>query len=94
MTEDQKEFLELVKRFEDLKATYKELKANLHESAENLGIGTHFQDPITKAVYHIIQPVGTYISFDAIGYERTRLPDEKKGSLSLKKAEEFGYSLK
>lgn len=94
MSEDVTKFLELVKSFESLKDEYKAKKKELHEVAEKIGVGGHFQDPETKLVYEIIVPTGTFISFDSIGYQRTKTSDEKKGSLSMKRAEELGYTVK
>ena len=88
------EFLKLSKRYEELKNEMKELKPLLQEEMTKIGVGNHFQDPETKAVYEIVEPTGTFISFDKVSYNRTRLGDEKKGSLSFKKAEEMGYDLK
>ena len=94
MNDTQQKFLELSKQYEALKNQMKELKPQLQALMLELGEGSHFQDPATLAVYKIIKPTGTFISFDPISYERTKFADEKKGSLSMKKAEELGYSLK
>lgn len=94
MTDSQAKFLELSKQYEALKSQMKELKPQLQELMLELGEGAHFQDPATLAVYQIVKPTGTFISFDPISYDRTKFTDEKKGSLSMKKAEELGYSLK
>lgn len=93
MTDAQKKFLELSKQYEQLKAQMREIKPQLQELMQEIGIGEHFQDPSTLAVYEIVVPTGTFISFDPIAYNRTKLTGEAKGSLSVKKAEELGYSL-
>jgi hypothetical protein len=94
LTAKQEKFLELSKQYENLKKQMKELKPALQDLMAEIGIGKHFQDSKTGAVYEITIPKGTYISFDPISYERTRLEGESKGSLSLKKAEELGYTVK
>ena len=94
MTDAQAKLLEVSKEYEALKAKMKELKPQLTELLEEVGIDNHFQDPTTLAVYQIVTPKGKYTFFDTIDYERTKFVDEKKGSLSMKKAEEMGYSLK
>ena len=94
MTDAQQKFLELSKQYEALKKQMKTLKPQLQSLLTELGVGSHFQDPTTLAVYEVVEPAGTFISFDRISYNRTRIGDEKKGDLSMKKAEELGYNLK
>lgn len=94
MTDAQMKFLEVSKRYEALKKEMKELKPVMQDLLTEIGIGSHFQDPATKAVYQVVEPNGTFITFDRISYDRTRLEGEAKGSLSMKKAEELGYELK
>ncbi len=94
MTDEQAQLLEVSKEYEVLKAKMKELKPKLTELLEKVGIGNHFQEPSKLTVYQVVKPKGKYTYFDTIDYERTKFADEKKGSLSMKKAEELGYSLK
>jgi len=94
MTDAQMKFLEVSKRYEALKNEMKELKPTIKNLLTEIGVGNHFQDPSTKAVYNVVEPNGTFISFDRISYDRTKLEGEAKGSLSMKKAEELGYKLK
>lgn len=56
--------------------------------------GIHFQGK-DGTVFEIIVPRGKYIAFEAIDYNRTRRAylGEKTGSLSLKRAQELGYTL-
>ena len=86
-------FLELSQKAELLKKELKEVNVQLTEEMESLGVGTHFQDLDTKAVYEITEPTGTFITFKKISYNRTKLEGEAKGSLSMKKAKEMGYLL-
>ena len=94
MTDAQAKLLELANKYEGLKKELRDLKPQLEVVLSELGVGAHFQDPNTGAVYEIVVPQGTFISFDKISYNRTRLEGEKTGSLSLKKAEDLGYKVK
>lgn len=94
MTDQQARLVKLASQYEDLKRQMKDLKPQLEQILLELGIGTHFQDPNTGAVYQVDVPTGTFISFDRITYNRTRMGEEKTGSLALKKAEELGYKVK
>ena len=95
LTDQQQKFLELSKKAEDTKNfLYKELYPQLDELMIELGLGTHFQDPATSAVYEIVVPKGTYTFYKTIGYNRTKFDGESKGTLSKSAAEGFGYSLK
>lgn len=84
-------FLELSKNIELLKSELKIANEQLAIEMENLGIGTHFQDPETKLVYEIVKPTGTFIEFKTIGYNRTKTKDEKTATLSASRAKELGY---
>ena len=85
--------LELIKKFEELKAQYKETKEELNQHLMQLGVGKMFQDPSTKLVYKIVIPTGTFVSFCSIGYNRTKKEDEKQGTLSKKEALSAGFEL-
>jgi hypothetical protein len=94
MTDAQQKFLEISKRYETLKEEMAALKPTLQELMTEMGAGTHFQDPETSLVYKITVPTGTYISFDAISYVRTKKSGETKGSLAKTEAVELGYEIK
>jgi len=85
-------FIELEKKKEIAKQIFKELKDATAALAEEIGVGGHFQDT-EGTVYQVVVPQGTFVEYSQIGYERTRRADEKKGSLSLKKARELGYEV-
>lgn len=86
-------FIELSKAYEKLKESMKEVKAEMVAAMQEIGVGNHFQDPEDGTVFQIVEPIGTFVSFDRIGYERTKREGEVKGSMSKKKAEELGYSV-
>jgi len=93
MTDQENKFLELSKQYEALKTQMKELKPQLHGLMEEIGVNNYIQDPETMLVYKVVRPTGTFISFDQIGYDRTKTTEEKRGSLSKKEAEEAGFTL-
>ena len=86
------QFLELERKKEVAKQIYKQLNEATEALAEEIGIGGHFQDS-EGTVYQIIQPAGTFIEYHKVGYERTKRGEEKRGSLSVKRAKELGYDI-
>jgi hypothetical protein len=90
---NQLKFLELSKKYEKVKSELQETKEELTEMMLALGVGIYFQDPETLAVYHVVKPKGKFVSFDDVGYERTALEGESRGSLSKKEAQEKGFTL-
>jgi hypothetical protein len=93
LTEDQKTFVNLTKKLEQLKEQRKEVGQALEELSLKIGVGSSFQDPEDKTVFEIVVPDGKYMYFDKIDYVRTRREGERSGSLSLKRAKELGYDL-
>jgi hypothetical protein len=49
-----------------------------------------FQDN-EGTVYQVVVPDGKWVPYETLSYIRTRRGDEKKGDLSLVKAEEAGF---
>lgn len=93
-TDAQNRFLELSKKYEKLKEEFKAIKTEMHEVLEEIGVGEYFQDPSTKLVYKVEVPQGTFISFDKIGYKRTKTAEEHgSGKLAKKEAQEAGFEL-
>jgi hypothetical protein len=93
LTEDQKTFVNLTKKLEQLKEQRKKVGQALEELSLKIGVGSSFQDPEDKTVFEIVVPDGKYMYFDKIDYVRTRREGERSGSLSLKRAKELGYDL-
>lgn len=93
LTDQQKQFIELSKKLELLKEQRKEIGSQLEELANEIGVGSSFQDPTDKTVFEIVIPDGKYMYFDKIDYNRTRREGERSGSLSLKRAKELGFEL-
>ena len=93
-TDLQNKFIELASQYENIKKEMKEKKEQLQGLMREIGVGSMFQDPNSKLVYKIVVPSGTFITFDTIGYDRTKKEEERQGSLSKKEAEEAGFILK
>lgn len=94
LTDQQQKFLELTKKVEELKnSLYKELYPQLDSLMNELGVGSHLQDPETGVVYEIVVPNGTFIPYKTISYNRTKVGDEKRPTLSKSRAQELGYTL-
>ena len=93
LTDQQQKFIEVSKQLELLKEKRKEIGSQLEELANQIGVGSSFQDPEDKTVFEIVVPDGKYMYFDKIDYVRTRREGERSGSLSLKRAKELGYEL-
>ena len=93
LTPQQEKFLELSEKYEELKKQMKEIKPELQALMTEIGVGSYFQNPANNVVFKIIEPQGTFISFDKISYDRTKKEDEKRGSLSKKEAQEAGFEL-
>jgi len=91
MNNPQENFLNMVERFEALKEEMKALKLQMHEELESIGPNSYFKG--NGVVFKVVRPEGTFISFDKIGYVRTKKPTEKRGSLSVKEAKEAGFDL-
>jgi len=88
MTEAQRKFVELEKQ--TVKKFFEDLKLAAAAVRDEVGMNGYFQDE-TGTVYKIVVPEGRYVEFDKIGYERTRRPGERQGSLSLKEAQAAGF---
>jgi hypothetical protein len=86
-------FINLSKKYEALKDEIKAVKVELVETMAALGVGDHFQDPSDGTVFQIVKPSGTFISYEPIGYERTKRAGEVKGTMSIKAANELGYTV-
>jgi hypothetical protein len=92
MTPCQKKFVELEKQKETVKKYFEDLKSALEEVSKEVGINGFFQDT-EGTVYKVVVPDGKWITYEQISYVRTRRNDEKRGDLSLKEAEEAGFTV-
>ena len=92
MTPSQMKFVELEKQKEVVKRFFDDLKAATEAVAKEVGVNGYFQDA-EGTVYKIVIPEGKWVTFEQISYVRTRRNDEKRGDLSLKEAEEAGFTV-
>ena len=92
LSETQKKFIELEKQKADHRKFFEDLKEATQAVADEIGLEKMFQDD-EGTVYQTVIPEGKFVSFDKIGYVRTRREDEKRGDLSLKKAREAGFEI-
>jgi len=86
-------FIELERKKNDVKKYFEELNAALEAAVAEVGIGSYFQDPLDGTVYKLLVPDGKFVHYERYGYHRTRRGDEKRGDLSLKEAQEAGFTL-
>ena len=93
VTEIQQKAIGLINQIEILKEQLKPLQKELDETIAQIPVGEMFQDETTKIVYRIATQKGTYIEFKHLIYQRTRKEGESKGSISIKEAEEKGFTL-
>lgn len=92
MTSAQQKFVELEKQKEEVKKFYEDLKGALEDVIKEIGVDAYFQDQ-DGVVYKTIVPEGKWVQFETHSYIRTRREHEKRGDLSLKEAEEAGFTV-
>lgn len=92
MTENQKKFVSLEKRKDEIKKYFDELNEAVKAVAAEVGLNGYFQDP-EGTVYKIVEPEGKFVHFEKISYVRTRRLEEKRGDLSIKEAEAAGFNV-
>ncbi len=93
LNDTQIKFLTLAEQYEATVEQLKKIKEQIQPVMSELGVGTFLQDPNDGTVYQVVNPTGKFVFFDPIDYIRTRKITEDKGDLSIKKAEEAGYSM-
>ena len=92
MTYNQRRFIILERKKQEIKLYLEELAAATEDLVKEMGINSYFQDD-EGIVYKLVKPEGRFIKYEEYGYIRTRRADEKRGDLSLKEAEEAGFSV-
>lgn len=92
MTDSQAKFVSLEKKKEEVKKFFEELKLSIEAVQAEIGINGMFQDN-EGTVYQVVIPEGKFVTFDKISYIRTRRLNEKRGDLSMDKAEAAGYTV-
>jgi hypothetical protein len=92
MTEAMKRLIELDKKKAEIKKFYEDMAEAVKAVAIEIGVDKYFQDE-EGTVYKIVTPKGKYVHFEPLDYVRTKRADEKRGELSVKEAEEAGFTL-
>lgn len=92
MTPAQVKFVELEKKKEEVKKYFEQLDEATLELAKELGVNNFFQDA-DGIVYQVVIPTYKSVKMDHVGYVRTKRQGEARGSLSVKKAEEAGFTI-
>jgi hypothetical protein len=87
LTPAQARLVELDLRKPEIKAYYEELEQVIAAVAAEIGLGGYFESA-DGTVYKIIKPEGTFVSFKALDFVRTRRAGELRGSLSQTEAHE------
>jgi hypothetical protein len=86
-------FIELERKKTDIKRYFEELNEALEAVVAEVGVGTYFQDPSDGTVFKLLVPEGKFVHFERFGYHRTKRGEEKRGDLSMKEAQEAGFTL-
>ncbi len=92
MTPNQAKFVELEKQKAEVKKFFDKLEEATEVLIKEHGQNFLFQDP-EGTVYKLVEPEGRFVKYIKYGYVRTRRTDEKRGDLSLKQAEEAGFTV-
>jgi hypothetical protein len=92
LSDVQKRLVELDKRKEEIKKYYEDVSATMQELVKEVPVGSYFQDD-EGIVYKVVVPDGKYVHFESLSYVRTKRPTEKRGDLSMKEAEEAGFTI-
>lgn len=90
LTDKQKRFLELERRKDEIRQWHEDLQTSLSELVAEQGLNSYFQDE-QGTVYKLVECDGRFVKFDKYGYDRTKRPGERAGTLSLKEAKEHGF---
>lgn len=90
MTENQKRFVELERRKDEIKQFYADFERATLELIREQGVNSYFRDE-QGTVYKLVDCDGRFVKFDRYSYVRTKRPGEERGSLSMKEAKEHGF---
>jgi hypothetical protein len=93
MTEAQVRFVQLERKKDEIKKYYQDLAEATEALVKESGVGSYFMDD-QGIVYGIIAPEGKFVPYEKYGYVRTKRPNEARGTLSIKEAQERGFPVK
>lgn len=85
--------IELDRKKADVKAFYEEYSNVLNALVTQHGVNHAFADE-QGVVYQLVELDGKWVPYEKYGVERTRRDGEARGTLSIKKAKELGFSPK
>jgi len=95
MSQVEQRFLELVAAREEAKKVLKDSQEEFEQLMLSLGVGSMLQDD-KGVVYKIEVPKGRFVSYETIGYKRSRTQDDPKSGgvfLSKTEAQAAGYNI-
>ena len=92
LTSNQAKLILLDRRKEEVKQFFEEYRATIEALVAEHGINHAFQDD-QGVVYQLVVLDGKWVNFERFGVERTKRVGEARGSLSIKKAKELGFSI-
>lgn len=92
LTQTHLKLIELDRKKEEVKKFFEDYKNAIESLVDEYGIDHTFQDN-EGIVYQLTELEGKWVNFERYGLNRTKRPGEARGSLSVKKAKEYGYSV-
>ena len=93
LTDLQKRLVELDLRKVEIRAIYEEMDNIINQLVKEHGVDFAFQAE-DGIVYKLAQAKGQYVTFKQYEVLRTKRPDERAGTLSVKEAESLGFKVK
>jgi hypothetical protein len=93
LTDAQRRLVELDLKKKEIEEFYEQLDQAVRDVESEIGLNGFFQSD-DGTVYQIVKPTGTFISYKDISFIRTKRDGEERGSLSVKKAQEAGFTVK
>ena len=93
MTEAQERLVKLDLKKAEISAYYEEVDKAIADVVAEIGIDGMFQGS-DGCVYKVAKAKGKYVPYKDVEYVRTKRPDEKAGTLSVKEAKERGFDVK
>lgn len=93
LTPAEQKVVDLDRKYSEvIKPYFTERREALEALAKETKVGHMFQDD-EDVVYKVVEPTGTFVTFEKLAVDRTRRSDEKSGTLSLTKAREAGFTV-
>jgi len=90
LTDAQRRLIELDAKKPEIDKYYEDLDQAVKDVVAEIGVNSFFQSD-DNAVFKMVRPVGTFVSYKEFNYNRTKRIGDTRGSLSVKEAVEAGY---